>query len=93
MGLQVCELECAHWKGDFMCSSCGSSNQAEFSSEMIIHLTGGKNLDNPGIWAFPTLLICLECGFSSFTAPLAELQQAGLCSVSASNWSQAVTPE
>jgi hypothetical protein len=76
-----------------MCSSCGSSNQVEFSSEMIIHLTGGKNLDNAGIWAFPKLLICLECGFSSFTAPLAELQQAGLCSVSASNWSQAVTPE
>jgi hypothetical protein len=52
---------------------------------MILHLTGGKNLDNPGVWAFPTLLICLECGFSSFTAPLAELQQAGLRSVSASN--------
>jgi hypothetical protein len=60
---------------------------------MIIHLTGGKNLDNPGIWAFPTLLICLECGSSSFTAPLAELQQAGLRSVSASNYGQTVAPE
>ena len=57
-----------------MCSSCGSSNQAEFSSEMIIHFTGRENLDNPGVWAFSKLLICLECGFSSFTAPLAELQ-------------------
>jgi hypothetical protein len=76
-----------------MCSSCGSSNQAEFSSEMVIHLTGGKNLDNPGVWAFPKLLICMECGFSSFTAPLAELQQAGLRSVSASNGGQTVAPE
>jgi len=76
-----------------MCSSCGSSNQAEFPSEMIIHFTGRKNLDNPGVWAFPELLICLECGFSSFTAPLAELQQAGLRSVSASNGGQTVSPE
>ena len=72
-------------EGGFMCLSCGSSNQVEFPSEMIIHFTGRKNLDNPGVWAFSKLLICLECGFSSFTAPLAELQQAGLRSVSASN--------
>jgi hypothetical protein len=60
---------------------------------MIIHFAGLKNLDNPGVWAFPNLLICLDCGFSSFTAPHAELQQAGLRSVSASNWGQTVAPE
>ncbi len=76
-----------------MCLSCGSNNQADFDSEMMIHFTGRKHLDNPGVWAFSKLLICLECGFSSFAAPLAELQQAGLRSVSASNWGQTVAPE
>jgi hypothetical protein len=75
-----------------MCLSCGSNNQAEFSSEMMIHFIGRKNLDKPGVRASSKLLICLECGFSLFTAPLAELQQAGLCSVSASNSRQTVAP-
>jgi hypothetical protein len=53
------------------CLSCASDHQAEFSAEMIIHVGGLKNLDNPGIWLFTKLLACLDCGFSSFTVPQA----------------------
>jgi len=74
-GLQVCELEMRHWKGDFMCSSCGSSNQAEFPTEMLVHFGGLKNLDKPGVWLFPELLVCLECGFAQTTIPTYELAQ------------------
>jgi hypothetical protein len=57
------------------CGFCGSGNEAEFSAEMIIHFSGLKNLDKPGVWAFPKLLVCLDCGFSRFTVPEAELAQ------------------
>jgi hypothetical protein len=75
-----------------MCSSCGSSNQADFSSELVIHFTGRENLDRPGIFVFPKLLICLDCGLSSFTVPHAELQEARVPNVSA-DWGQTVVPE
>ena len=64
-----------HWKGDFMCSSCGSSNQAEFTAETLIHSGGLKNLDKPGVWLFPELLVCLECGSAQATIPASELAQ------------------
>src|SRR5437879_2772267 len=51
------------------CLLCGSGNQAELTAEMIIHFSGLKNLVKPGVWVFPTLLVCLDCGCSHFTVP------------------------
>jgi hypothetical protein len=55
------------------CSLCGSSNQAEYSAEMMIHFTGLKNVDKPGVWLFQELLVCLDCGASRFRVPEKEL--------------------
>ena len=55
------------------CMSCKSVKMAEFSAEMLIHSSGLKNLDKPGIWLFPKLSVCLDCGFSRFTVPESEL--------------------
>jgi hypothetical protein len=57
------------------CPSCSSSNQAEFPTEMLVHFGGRKNLDNPGVWVYPRLLVCLECGFAQATIPASELAQ------------------
>ena len=35
------------------CPSCRSSNQAEFTTEMMIHFSGLKNIDKPGVLVFP----------------------------------------
>jgi hypothetical protein len=51
------------------CPSCFSAKQAEFSAEMIVHFSGPENLDNPGVWMFPKLLVCLDCGVSRFAIP------------------------
>jgi hypothetical protein len=51
------------------CPSCFSTKQAEFSAEMIVHFSGPENLDNPGVWMFPKLLVCLDCGVSRFAIP------------------------
>jgi hypothetical protein len=61
------------------CVLCTSGNEAEFAAEVLIHFSGLNNVDKPGVWIFPKLLVCLDCGFSRFTAPkvtLALLAQA-----------------
>ena len=58
---------------NFMCMSCASSNQAEFTAEMLVHFGGLKKVERPGVLLFPKLLICLDCGFLQSTVPAPEL--------------------
>jgi hypothetical protein len=55
------------------CPLCKSGNETEFDAEMIIHFSGLKNLDEPGVWVFSKLLVCLNCGYSHFAIPEREL--------------------
>jgi hypothetical protein len=57
------------------CMVCGSDHLVKFTAEMNIHLTGLTNLNRPSVWVFPELLVCLNCGFSPFMVPAAELAQ------------------
>jgi hypothetical protein len=52
-----------------ICVSCRSCNQVELTAEMLIHFPGFKNLEMPGVWLFPELAVCLDCGFSWFLVP------------------------
>ena len=49
-----------------VCRSCQSANLKPFSGEMGIHFPGLKNLDKPVVWIFPSLLVCIDCGFTEF---------------------------
>jgi hypothetical protein len=57
------------------CKSCGSVNQKKFSAEMGIRFPGLKSIDEPVVWVFPELTVCLDCGTAEFTVPEAELRQ------------------
>ena len=57
------------------CPVCTSVKQVEFSAEMVIHRSGLKNLDAPGVWVFQKLLVCSDCGFSQFTVTEPQLAQ------------------
>lgn len=58
------------------CKSCGSVNQGEFSAEVGIHFLGGlKNIDKPVVWAFPKLVVCLDCGTAEFVVLEEQLHQ------------------
>jgi hypothetical protein len=57
------------------CKRCGSTNQRKFSAEMVIHFSGLKNIENPGVWLFPALLVCLNCATAEFAIPEAELRE------------------
>jgi hypothetical protein len=56
------------------CKSCSSTNEAEFTAEIMIHFSDRRHLENPGVLAFPRISVCLDCGFSCLTIPEAELQ-------------------
>lgn len=56
------------------CLSCASLNQAEFTTEMMIHFSGPTRVDNPGVLTFPKILVCMDCGFSRFTTTEAQLR-------------------
>jgi hypothetical protein len=56
------------------CKSCGSLNQSKFTGEIAIHSPGLKGIDKPIVWVFPELVVCLECGVTEFTVPVAQLR-------------------
>jgi hypothetical protein len=58
-----------------MCRSCQSGNQVEFPSEINIHFPGIANLDQPAVLVFPSILVCLNCGFSEFVIGESELRR------------------
>jgi hypothetical protein len=55
------------------CKTCGSDKLTEFDAEINIHLPGLKNLDQPAVFVFPKLLICLDCGLVEFTLSESEV--------------------
>ena len=57
------------------CKSCKSSRQTEFRGEICLHFPGGlESLDKPLVWAFPKVVVCLDCGLAQFAIPEAELK-------------------
>ena len=56
------------------CERCRSEKQNVFSGEVAIHFPGRKGLEKPIVWAFPKLVVCLQCGYTEFAVPERELQ-------------------
>ena len=67
----------SRWGSNSMpCKSCHSIDQASISVEINIHPPHSlKNLNKPTVWAFPSLVICSECGFVEFVLSQDELHQ------------------
>ena len=63
------------------CLSCGSTKQAEFATEMMIHFRGLEHLDDPGVLLFPKIQVCLGCGLSRFTVSETELASIAKCTL------------
>jgi hypothetical protein len=52
-----------------VCVLCASNNEVEFPAEMILHFafSGLHDLNKNGVFLYPKVLVCLDCGFSRFT--------------------------
>ena len=57
------------------CVLCHSNNESVYPAEINIHFPGMKGLDKPTVWAFPRLLVCLDCGATYFTLSSAQVHQ------------------
>jgi len=57
------------------CKSCSSENLRDFRAEIAIHFPGLKNADQPIVWIFPEVVVCLACGAAEFGVPENELNQ------------------
>jgi hypothetical protein len=52
------------------CLACASRcTNLEFPAEALIHFPGLKNADKPGVFIFPKLSVCPNCGFARFSLP------------------------
>jgi hypothetical protein len=56
------------------CKQCSSDPHSTFSAEMNIHFPGRAGLDEPTVWVFPKVVVCLSCGFAEFVVPTNELR-------------------
>lgn len=57
------------------CTRCLSLHQTELNSEINLHFRGLPHLGEPGIFVFPQVLVCLDCGLSEFVIETRELAQ------------------
>ena len=57
------------------CKSCGSDKHNLFGAEIAIHFPGFEGLNMAPVWAFPQLLVCLDCGFVEFELSAEQLAQ------------------
>ena len=69
------------------CNRCASDTLEDFNGEVAIHFPGLDGLTRPIVWAFPKLVVCLNCGHVEFL--LADEQIAQLkCGVFPAQWAK-----
>ena len=55
------------------CEACGSNRLSTFNGEIAIHSPGLERLNEPMVWVFPKVVVCLSCGRAQFAVPKPEL--------------------
>jgi hypothetical protein len=55
------------------CKACGSQQLSKLEAELCVHLGGLRELGQPPDITFPTLTVCLDCGFVEFRMDESEL--------------------
>jgi len=57
------------------CRFCGSENEVELTAEIMIHFSGRKHLENPGVPTFSKIFVCTDCGSTWFRVSETELKR------------------
>lgn len=58
-----------------LCTRCSSENTRTYTTEMAIHFPGLSGINIPHVFAFPEILVCMDCGTTEFTMPAVKLQE------------------
>ena len=56
------------------CKVCGSESVQKLRGEIAMRSPGLKNIDQPVVWVFPDIAVCMDCGIAEFAIPEAELR-------------------
>ena len=65
------------------CTSCGSKDLRNFRGEIAVHFPGLEHINEPAVFVFPDLMLCLACGVARFAVPEAELRRLSAKAVAA----------
>jgi predicted nucleic-acid-binding Zn-ribbon protein len=57
------------------CKKCASMAQQEFPGEMSVNFPGIQRSNVSPVYINPTILVCLDCGFTELVIPGPELAQ------------------
>jgi hypothetical protein len=84
----IIEISASGEEGNYLmvCRSCQAKNVTEFGAEINIHFPAPEGLDEPSVFVFPKLVVCLACGFANFTLPETELRQLAERGRSVEHW-------
>jgi hypothetical protein len=55
------------------CLACASNNHVELSAAIVLNSATLQNEEGACVELFPTLLVCLDCGFTRFNVSPPEL--------------------
>ena len=55
------------------CKACDSNRLSTFDGEVAIHFPGLEGLNEPIVWVFAKVVVCLGCGLAQFPVPKPEL--------------------
>lgn len=55
------------------CRICESANVRSLDAETNLHFPGWRGLDQPSVFAFPKVIVCLDCGHAEFKIAEREL--------------------
>jgi len=56
------------------CGYCGSIKETELTTEINFHIPGPLSSADPGIFVFPKVSVCLDCGCVHFILRRDEMQ-------------------
>jgi hypothetical protein len=48
-------------------------NEKKLRAEINLHFPGWEGLDQPTVWVFPEVVVCLDCGLAEFFISEAEV--------------------
>jgi hypothetical protein len=63
-----------------MLCSTHFQREGRFPTEICVHISGLKNLDKGAVFVFPSIRVCLDCGYAEFVIPEKGLQQLSVLS-------------
>ena len=69
------------------CLACKSNDVAEFGAEIAVHSPTELSVPTPHLMVFPTLVVCLRCGFTGFKLRDEELRMIAEASAGAGRMS------